>query len=259
MSKLSRQFMEFVYAAIGASRAEDIPYDGSQSIKTKIDSIGLGNVPGLAPGRASQWGMLQVSLGPAPTGMEEFGLCTNSVYSDTSSVNSQEAGHGVAFHQTGGTPQLVGTAPAIRLRSYHNPILIGKIKVDHASLQPFVFGFTNITGQAYMTNNPAGSYCMLQYRPSRDTNFQLMTKDGVTQNLVDTGVAVVVNTVYYVALDFDSANTLATLSIYDSTYTLLASVTSAVNLPIPALDIRWELQSTNNLYTFFLHLVTRIA
>jgi hypothetical protein len=40
--KLSRAFTELIYAAVGALRAEDIPYDGTDSIKAKIDSISGG-------------------------------------------------------------------------------------------------------------------------------------------------------------------------------------------------------------------------
>jgi len=39
MSKTTRENIELIYAATGSLRAEDIPYDGSSSIKDKLDSL----------------------------------------------------------------------------------------------------------------------------------------------------------------------------------------------------------------------------
>ena len=247
--------MEFVYAAIGASRAEDIPYDGSQSIKTKIDSIGLGNVPGLAPGRASQWGMLQVQPGAIVSSMAESGLCEASVYIDSNSSNVSAGTDGVYFNQLFALPRITGNVTSI-LEARHNPVLVGKIMIA-TSAQNLALGFGSGAAAA---NNPAGSFCTMQYRAARDTNFQLMTKDGTTQNVVDTGIAVVTGAVHYFIVDLDFTNTLATLSVYDNTFTLQASVTSAVNLPAAATALNFEhQQDLNDLRTFFLHLLTRSA
>lgn len=55
----------------------------------------------------------------------------------------------------------------------------------------------NIQGTSSMTasNNPSGSYAGFQYSAVRDTNgnIRFITKDGTTQNVVDTGVALAVS------------------------------------------------------------------
>ena len=42
MSKQGRSTLNLAFADADSVRAEDIPYDGSDSIKSKIDSIGGG-------------------------------------------------------------------------------------------------------------------------------------------------------------------------------------------------------------------------
>ena len=260
MGKTRRKWLDLDFASANGLRAQDIPYDASNSIKDKLDSIGLGNVPGLAPGRASQWGMLQVQKGALPISMAESGLCEASQYVDSGSSNVSVA-DGTYFKQSNGNARLNSNITPFLdfLESRHNPMLIGKIMVAD-STAGLAFGFATTVGNVAGANNPAGSYCTVQYRSARDTNFQLMTKDGTTQNLVDTGIAVVTGAVHYFVVDFDFVNSLATLSVYDNTYTLQATVTSAVNLPASTTSLNWEhQQGASDLRTFFIHLVTRSA
>ncbi len=81
---------------------------------------------------------------------------------------------------------------AMALTNYNNTTTGARFYAGVASI--------NIQGTSSMTasDNPSGSYAGIQYSAVRDTNgnFRFITKDGTTQNVVDTGVALAVSKTY---------------------------------------------------------------
>ena len=122
-------------------------------------------------------------------------------------------------------------------RRDNRPLL--ELKVSWQTLTSIRF-FAGLTDQAAATmagaDNPAGNYVGVQFStPRADANWQFVSKDNVTQNLVNSGVAIDAN-VHYIVI---SCNEQATapeviVELFNANHVLLVRNRFVANLPVLA-------------------------
>lgn len=97
------------------------------------------------------------------------------------------------------TGAVSGNDGGIQMLTLHrrnfNPITHVRFKLQETASMRMFCGFTDQTLAVMVgSDDPAGNYAGLQYStPRGDTNFQWATKDNVTQNLTNSGVAATTN------------------------------------------------------------------
>ena len=219
-------------------RAQDIPYDASTSTKSKIDALAASG--SIVTGSGKQWGHIQ-AYSSNSTYLAE-GILSSVAQVPGTAVNSVMHPNGI-YRPLRGIAQGMHDASGVEKYSRQmNMRTVAKILWADPVADGFTFGFNSTVNilSPYSSNNPSGSHVCAQFRNARDTNIQLMTKDGTTQNLADTGVDLTPGSVYYLELFVTEATPSATLNVYDSTYSLLGSAVSTANLPASTTSMRWE-------------------
>lgn len=181
-------------------------------------------------GFGSQFGSYRVD---ASTGIAEYGLCAGMTITGGFGSLTTLSGEGFYRPMPGNgsdqfyTPQIFGIRSNIRalykMRWLEN---------TNTSSDGIFIGFTTITHSSVAgLNNPTGSHFGMQFRRSRDTNLQFMTKDGSTQNLTDTGIAPTINDIYYFEFTCNRLTPSATMTMYDSDRAVLGTWTHTTNIP----------------------------
>jgi len=184
---------------------------------------GRGQWGEIAPKQASNSaGMIGLYEGSSVSGTVLLGQDADGIYdtatSGATSGNEGGWGGGYAVH-------------ARRL----NPIFVVNLKLVSTALVRGFWGLADRT-LAIMcgADNPVGSYIGLQYSsPRADANWQFVSKDNVTQNIHDTGVAVSTDAVYARFTLNDSVPSILA-ELLDAAYAVVATYTFVANLPATA-------------------------
>lgn len=103
-------------------------------------------------------------------------------------------------------------------------------------------GFANNSAATMNSDNPAGSHAALRFA-NADNTFRFVTKGGGVQSDIDSGVTPVNGTVYYLKIEAQSGQVDYTL--YDSTFSEIASHSETTNVPADTDDLRWHLYTEN--------------
>jgi hypothetical protein len=172
------------------------------------------------------------------TAMRGDGMLASIVHSDTSSaLPNPTDGNGVFFEQTtaasAGTDALTRGSSNIPQAYQCRPYMIQKFKFTGVVTSVRMFaGFTDSSPGPIGADAPTDNYVGVQFSTARpDTNFQFVRNDGGTPPAaVDSGIAPVQGTVYYVVVDYQSA-TSCTVSLLSNLFVVLASTTFTTDLP----------------------------
>lgn len=205
-------------------RAEDIPYDASASIKDKLDAIGSGSI---LSGTGAQWGYTQPIYNSSVLG--SMGLLEDLTISGTT-TRLRDA-DGLYFRISGA----VGTVTTTEQMFWRQMNMRAGTRVKYTTFtnwEGYFFGWSNQSGSTMTSaDNPPGHYAGVQYRSSRDTNFQLVSKDNSTQTVTDTGFVPTVNTIYHLVLELDDGAGEVRLNVLDGSGTSVATASHSTNLP----------------------------
>jgi len=257
MGKTKRKWIQLDFSNADALRAEDIPFDATQDIKTKIDSLGGSRaMPGLLVGGTdNQWGYACPEVSTT-TAMGDMGLLASLAYQDSSSSVSSQS-DGLVFRQaSSGIDAEIFQAG--NLHTWENNLYtVGRIGLQSVT-DGYWYGFCSGVDPS-KNDTILSSGAGIHFRPSRDTNFQFLVSDGFTQNLYDMGVAPVNGTTYIFVLDLHRDNTSFTATIYDKDFQTSLG-TQTVTTTLPALSnttrLRHETEGST-LDTYYMYLVTR--
>lgn len=120
------------------------------------------------------------------------------------------------------------------LHAYNvSPYMNVQVGVNGTTAGRLWVGLTSNGGSTQMaSNNPAGNYAAFLWEVGN--NFKCITKDGTTQTIVDSGVALVSGTLYRLTINCDSANSQVLFYINGS---LVATITT--HLPTAATAMKW--------------------
>jgi hypothetical protein len=123
------------------------------------------------------------------------------------------------------------TAQKVHTRRQSPRILLKLKLVSIANVRCF-FGLSNQTLVTMAgADDPAGHYVGVQFStPRADTNWRFVSKDNVTQNIVDSGIAASTGAVY-VRITVDDTVPNILVELLDAAYEVLASHTFVANLP----------------------------
>jgi len=113
-------------------------------------------------------------------------------------------------------------------RSYY-PVFECKFKLAETTEERVMIGLCSFL-IAPVSDDPVGQYAILQYSTSRvDANFMFATKDGVTQNLINSGVPVD-TTAHILRILMDSSSVI--FELMDTFRNIQARMRTIANLPL---------------------------
>ncbi len=169
-------------------------------------------------------------------GIGVLGLYTGMSASDASSSKGEDAGGIFLRQNSAGTGSgVAGVAPPAGLplhRREYNSIYHWKFGLEQTNDIRMFYGmadqdFATMTG----SDDPPGNYVGVQFSdPRTDTNFQFITKDGVTRPIQDTGIAKSLLP-FAIRVTFDDSVPNALLELLDNAGAVLKSHTFTANLP----------------------------
>lgn len=168
-----------------------------------------------------------------------FLLPSGSVYSTvTKAVDSDGLHAQLNTSSTNGNAAYFQNTAAVTERDV-SPILVVKFAITSTASIRFFAGLSSVIAATMLgADDPVAEYAGLQYSTNRgDTNWQFVSKDGTTQNKVDSGQAASTS-IFYVRITVDESVPNVKVELLDSTFAVLASNTFTSNLPAAATDLR---------------------
>jgi hypothetical protein len=171
-------------------------------------------------------------------GANTYGLCSNFV---TAATAASTAGTGQSVAPLNTSTTVIGNGGFFCVQRLFFPD--ANYGTGATGARMFVGVTSNTLAVAVGADNPTGSRMGFSFSTNRgDTNWQFSTKDGTTENLIDTGMAFTVNVLYdfYVTMLEDGINCF--WRIDDLTNSVTHEGTTTANLPASSTYMRGGFQ-----------------
>lgn len=241
--KFGRQFVEAVFAAANSLRAEDLPYDGSQSIKAKIDSLGDSGDPyNVFNGYGRRLGRME-GRGVTSDTMDEQGAARPATYVDVSASHVNGFGGGY-FRQSGASITLLTGSGWFPGSSAKIEALARIVWIPSAV--PSDYRYFCGWGNGYVVaDDPLGFYAGVQLSTFRgDTTWQFISRDNAAQEITDTLITPSAFTSYFFKIECSTGST--SLRVYNGlTFAQIGStITHTTRTPAGSLAFRQHMDTS---------------
>jgi hypothetical protein len=219
------------------SKGQVLVADSAQSSGVKWSSITAGTYKAIfAEGRGQIGG-----YGVGTVLIAGWGLFSSVGYVQGSNSKGVDSSGQFAQMNTSGSANNTGYAHSIIAvtRRDVSPIFIAKCAITSTTSIRFFAGWTSTDGETMLSSDdPAAHYVGVQFSTNRsDANWQFVSKDGTTQNLVNTGIPVGTDAIQ-LRITVDNTVPNIKVELLNSAFEPTASTTFTTNLPGSTTELR---------------------